>query len=594
MAVNTARFDRFNGLKLDVPPLSLPPNKTDDMLNGYTIDGKQFRKRPGIGQGTNEWFYFPNFTGGTGVPPMPIWDMEFFGGGGGAFYIMVLIDVVGAANNNVVPAILDYVTASSIAVNADGTWRTRIALVNDAVNLADRFRLSRIVMGHTGMYRTNPQAAADSTTTPGVDTDVFRLERLGTALNPTEIKSPGTVDRRRQQEAEYHRQRIFASLIETPGLVIPLAQYAFTDFDSLTSWPTRNNNFTNPQGETNRNLGFKSMGDILYIGTTQDLWALTGSTLLSFHQQRVQSPAGCVLGRSAIDAGGILMAPAVSEKTTATQDRIFNILGISGFRAELIGDEIAPMITGPANTGPRPDPRNGIGYFPLGSGMFGAYWKEEGLAIWFLRRDGGVGLTRDADNLAIQVWLVRQSRDGSFWKWQSHQSLGVNCIKAIDGKIVLGCQDGNIRYFSHERAFDYVIGVNAGQTALVRTRRAFRSFFKTAPVARHDGGHISLEWVEVEGHPGTEDPNATNLLDNDFPGPEAWIYARSDRETRKLVGKVLLDSFAKRVLVAGKINAGRTLEVWVEHATDRVEPELHAVTLGIEGLGQNIPKEPRV
>ncbi len=598
-SLSVVTIERFASVNVAASRTSLPLHETDDAQDVYSFDGTQARKRPGIG-------IVSNVNVGA-VQDLVYWSKPD----------AIILSVPATGNST-----FEYGVNKRRQIELGNPITfTLTAVAGSAGDITPTNE--ELIPTRESIYKVNTFQGEVLPGTIVLGTLALNLRRLiptvytiaAVSAVTFELKTkrtPGNLTR--QFSGAYHQQTVFASVaddiasgvylarsetVEGANLIredfaarlstVPTAKYQFTNFDAVLDWEFKSNNFVSPVGVVNRCLGFKSQGGIMYISTNADLWYLVGTTRPNFKQERMaRVPGGCYLGYSAVDEDGLIIAPATRGKSGPDSFNVVNMMGIAGLKAEHIGDPIAPLLQSEMNI------TNGIPTVrPNASDrMYGDYWREKNISMWFLRRQMDPPLFTGQVNQDV---LVHSKKTGGWWKWVVNEATPVNIVKNIDDSMILGCNDGTLRNFIELRGVDMVSATSA---------RPINSRIKTPVLSSADGRTISLEEIEIEGEEGWLDPLARFLTSNPVPGPEATVEGRSDFKDWKLLGKVLLrttrfppfQNFRQpgrpvRFDCRGKLDAGRFIEVRVLFATDYARQEVHRLRLGIMGLGENIPKD---
>lgn len=602
--VNVVTIDRFTGTNVAASRTSLPLHETDEAQDVYSFDGTQARKRPGIG--------IVSTVNVGAVQDLVYWSTP-----------EAIILSVPVSGNFTFP----YDVARRRQIELGNLINFPLSLVVGTAlvggSSGDRTpRNEELIPTRKSVYKVNTfigNVFPVVSPLPGPPTFtlfpvVYEIApRIGTTATEFDLKSKQVpADVSRQFSGAYHQQTVFASVADDERVFlnlnktniggstlrsnftvflssVPAAKYQFTDFDEVLNWQFKSNNFVSPVGVVNRCLGFKSQGGILYISTNEDLWFLTGTTRPNFRQDRIaRTPGGCYLGLSAVDEDGLIIAPATKGKSGPDSFNIINMMGIAGLEAKHIGDAIAPFLKREINI------TNGIATVRPNASerMYGDYWREKNISMWFLRRQMDPPLFTGQVNQDV---LVHSKTTSGWWRWVVNEETPVNIVKNIDDSMILGCNDGILRNFIELRGVDMVTPTSA---------RPINASIKTPVLSSADGRSISLEWIEIEGEEGWKDPLASFLTSNPTPGPEVIVEGRSDFKNYKLLARVLLRTLRfppfgnfqlpgrpVRFSCIDKLDAGRFLEVRVRFATDYARQEVHRLRLGIRGLGQHLPKD---
>ena len=171
-------------------------------------------------------------------------------------------------------------------------------------------------------------------------------------------------------------------------------------------------------------------GDICYIGSPTDVWALTGSNRETFQIQRMPFGHGFMGMRSFTVHNGKSIGIVTRQGFAAAannfpEDTPENIAIMSGASQELIGDRVLSLIR-QSTTQAWID-------------CHAKSWPTLGGVLFLPRRAGSTAAARDM--------LFWDDTSGTFWEWNIASAVSPNALEFADNILYMVTQDSRLKYF---------------------------------------------------------------------------------------------------------------------------------------------------
>jgi hypothetical protein len=560
-------------------PFGLEKGYVSEAVNGYTLDGTQWIKRPGLQQGTQH--AAPLLLGVTPATPTNdpanLLDIMLARGIDDTRFLVVLIgeNISAARLPGVRCALLWQGTGTPVPLGlgseaaGHGMWDWETFPSGELYpsyytsDLGyDLQQDASLAWGRTGLFwSADAQFVAPGTFTANrmfMFNAAFAIATHAENLHLLEV----------------HKQHLMGVRKDYYGAggpgVIGQPELIYSDFDDHTTWPPENDEPLEPRAG-DRLTGIIPLGEIAYIGHTSCIIALTGSTYESFVFRKMETGFGIVAGRAAVKVEGTAICPTVNNETGEEKSKDFAALSAGDFK--LVGERIGPELSVAV-------PRR----------MSGMFWKDGKQVIFLLgRRSDSHRAIRPTAAPGKYPFLVMSQKTGGWWKWTVDDSVAPQFVRMVGDLPMVGCADGHLRYFSTRRAFDMVYD-DVGAATARRREIGFDSYVTCRPIFDPNGANVSLMYVEVKGYPGTEDYGkagraalATYTLTD--PDDRAEVSASVDGGEWVVLGRVSLSQRGEAVFAKGKIDSGKVINVRVRHSRNMASPMFTDIVAGVSPNG---------
>ena len=422
----------------------LPEHVTDDLENMYPdLDG--VLKRPGMVRTIDVQIT----THDLGIYDMVRFGMKAINGGN------VVADSIYCLFNDVG---IQRLSLGQLIIGSPSTFIQVIADVDGALDVRGDREL--IPVGPDMMHLTADAIAV------GRFGRKIEFDQVGGTFIATDNFPQG-----RYSTGAYHRDHLILCGSHESGAnptdnEIP--EFGWSDTADARTFPALNTEQVRPIGYEGALNGIRIIGDIVYFLKVESIWAMTGGVQELWRLERLTSRIGGYGTKSCVDVDGVLMGMSFDRGwgnssglgSTSSLETQYpnNIYAVSGFRVELIGARIRPILQAAF-----PQDDDGGAFDESGLKVQRAvYWPTRELAIFIPRIPRSFALPTEA--------VVYAKGSATWWHWTfPSTTIGINAMVEVNRRIHLGCRDGRIRHFEDTAPNDD--GTNF--TAQITSRRLF-------------------------------------------------------------------------------------------------------------------------
>ena len=307
-------FDRWNGIDKQLNPYLLPMDLTDDALNVYG-HGDSVMKRPG----TRPWG--AGSAGNTAAGP--IVDITHFvtAATSPKFFINAVTTARGqndygglAANGKIQYALAPWGDPASVWIDVTSTATRAGAFVEE------------LVPCDSIIWRTAYSAQAERKITVATEAAV------------------GAAPADECVSAEWHKRHLWHFKDDNNT-----SRFTFSDVDAPETYPAANIETVDPRSGTRHLRGGISAGEMMYVGSNEFTYMVTGSTAQSFRITRLPFAFGLAGRRAAVAIGGTVLAVAARPMFAMFNDGVhgyeeFDVVALTGGDFKSIGGPIWPLL----------------------------------------------------------------------------------------------------------------------------------------------------------------------------------------------------------------------------------------------------------